>query len=114
MLGNLNKKDLAARVKKMKADAQALPSDDLKLKVVVNAAPTPTDDEETYYGSVFKRRRKTTTEPSDLTVLDGRAHPHRAPPPSPPLPPDIVVVQEGDGTSSQEEGLWVLEYMALN
>ena len=73
MLGKLNKKDLAARVKKMKADAQALRTKDLKLEFVVDAAPAPTEDEETYYGSFFKRRRKTTTEPSELSISDGHA-----------------------------------------
>jgi len=72
-LVRLNKKDLAERAKKMKVVAQVLPTQDLKLKVVVNAAPAPTDDEETYSRPVFKRRRKTTTEPSEFSVLDGHA-----------------------------------------
>jgi len=60
MLGKLNKKDLAVRAKKMKATAQALPTEDLKLKVVFVVSPAPTDDEETYSRPVFKRRRKAT------------------------------------------------------
>jgi len=56
MLGRLNKKDLEARTKKMKAAAQALPAEDLKLKIVVEDVVVPTNDEETYSGSVFKRR----------------------------------------------------------
>jgi len=48
MLGRLNKKDFAARAKKMKAIAQVLPTLDLKLKVFVDTAPAPTDEEETY------------------------------------------------------------------
>jgi len=61
------------------------PNQDLKLKVVATATPTPTeDDKETYFGPIFKRRRKTTTTPSELTTSDGRApshhqtHPHYA------------------------------------
>jgi len=46
MLVQINKKYLEKRAKKMKAAAQVLPTQDLKLKVVVDAAPTPTDDEE--------------------------------------------------------------------
>jgi len=72
MLAPINKKDLAEKAKKMRAVAQAPSAQDLKLKVVVNAAPTPTDDEETYSGPVFKRRRKT-TEPSEQSVSNGRA-----------------------------------------
>jgi len=64
MLGRLNKKDLAGRAKKMKEVAQARLAKDLKLKVVAEAAPDPTDDKETYSGPVFKRRRKAATEPS--------------------------------------------------
>ena len=106
MLGKLNKKDLAARAKKMKVAAQALPIEDLKLKAVVEVAPALTDDEETYYGLVFKRRRKATAEPSKLSVSDGCAPSQQAPPPSPPPRRDMVVVQEGEGTSTQEEELW--------
>jgi len=86
MLGKLNKKDLAARAKKMKATAQALPAEDLKLKVVAETAPAPTDDEETYYGRVFKRRRKAAMEPSELSVSDRRAPSPEVAPPCPPPP----------------------------
>jgi len=106
MLGKLNKKDLAVRAKKMKVATQTLPTEDLKLKVVFDVAPAPTDDEETYSRPVFKRRRKATTEPSELFISDGRAPSQQAPPPSPPPPRDMVVVQEGEGTSTQEEELW--------
>jgi len=108
MLGKINKKDLAARAKKMKAPAQALPTKKHKLKIILEAAPTPTEDEETYSGPVFKRRRKAAIEPSELSVSNGRAPSKQAPPPSPPPPRDMVVVQEGEGTSIQEEGLWDL------
>jgi len=57
----------------MRAVAQAPSAQDLKLKVVVNSTPTPTDDEKTYSGPVFKRRQKTTTEPSEQTVSNGHA-----------------------------------------
>jgi len=90
MLGKINKKDLAARAKKMKAAAQALLAEDLKLKAVVEVAPT--DKEKTYYGSVFKKIRKATTEPSEHSVSDGCAPSPQAPPPSPPPPHDMVVV----------------------
>jgi len=106
MLGKLNNKDLAARAKKMKAAAQALPFEDLKLKTVVEAAPAPIDEKETYYGLVFKRRRKAITEPSELSISDGRAPSQQAPPPSPPPPRNMVVVQKGEGTSAPKEGLW--------
>jgi len=56
MLGQLNKKDLAARAKRMKVAAQVLPTEDLKLKVIVDAAPT--NNEETYSRPVFRRRQK--------------------------------------------------------
>jgi len=106
MLGKLNKKDLAATTKKMKEVAQALPTKDLKLKVVVEAALASTDNEETYSGLVFKRRRKAATEPSKHSVSDGRAPSPLAPPPSPPPSHDMVVVQEDEGTSATEGGLW--------
>jgi len=92
MLGKLNKKDLATRAKKMKEAAQARPAEDLKLKVIVEAIPAPTDDEETYSGSVFQRRRKATTEPFEHSVSDGRASSSLAPPPSPPTSRDMIVV----------------------
>jgi len=57
----------------MKAAAQTLPAEDIKLKIVVEVAPTPTDEEDTYSGPVFKRRRKAATEPSDLSISDRRA-----------------------------------------
>ena len=86
MLGKLNKKDLAAKAKRMKAAAQALPTEDLKLKVVVYVAPAPTNDDETYSGPAFKRRRKATTEPSEPFVSDGRAPSQQTSPPSQPPP----------------------------
>jgi len=55
ILDMLNKNDLAARAKKMKATAQASPAKDLKLKAVAEVVPS--DDEETYSGPIFKRRR---------------------------------------------------------
>jgi len=59
MLARINRKDLAERAKKMKAFPQTPPAQDLKIKVVTTATPTPTeDDEETYYGPVLKRRRR--------------------------------------------------------
>ncbi len=76
----------------MKAATQVLPSQDLKLKVIVNVASKPTDDEETYSETVIKRRQKTTTEPSELSVSDGRVPSQQAPPPSVSLPRDMVVV----------------------
>jgi len=63
MLGELNKKDLAARAKKMKAAAQALPTEDLKLKVVVDAAPSPVDDEETFLGRSSKGDERSPLNP---------------------------------------------------
>jgi len=84
MLGKLNKKDLAARAKKMKEVSQALPTEDLKLKIVVEAAPAPTDDVETYSGSILDRRAPSPQAPSP-----------QAPPPSPPPSRDMVV-QEGE------------------
>jgi len=101
MLGKLNKKDLEARAKKMKTVAQALLAEGLKL-----ATPASADNEETYFGSVFKRRQKAAIKPSELSVSDGHAPSTQAAPPSPPPPRDIVVVQEGEGTSAPEEGLW--------
>jgi len=82
MLGTLNKKDLAVRAKKMKVVAQASPAKDLKLKAVAEVAPS--DDEETYSGPVFKRRRKATTKPVEHSASDGRTPSPQAPPPSPP------------------------------
>jgi len=71
MLGKVNKKDLAVKAKKMKAVAQALLAEDLKLKVVVEV--TPTNEEFTYSGSIFIKRRKAATEPSKHSVSDRRA-----------------------------------------
>ena len=92
--------------KKMMKVAQARPNEDLKLKVVAEVAPTPTDDEETYSGPVFKRRRKPATEPSEHYVSDGRAPSPQAPPPSPPPSHDMVVVQEDEDRSALEGRLW--------
>jgi len=50
----LSKKDLAVRAKKMKVAYQDFPAKDLKLKAVVEVAPS--DDEDTCSGPVFKRR----------------------------------------------------------
>ena len=72
ILGKHNKKDLAARAKKMKVASQALPTENLKLKVIVDVAPASIDDEETYSGPVFKRRRKATTETFELSISDRR------------------------------------------
>jgi len=69
-------------------------------------APAPTNGEETYSGPVFKRRRKATTETFKLFASDGCAPSQQAPQPSSPPPLDMVMVQEGEGTSTQEEGLW--------
>jgi len=106
MLGKLNKIDLAARAKKMKEAAQALPTEDLKLRAVVEATLAPTDDEKAYSWPVFKRRRNSATEPSKHSVSDERAPSLQAPPPSPPPFRDMVVVQEDEGTSAPEAGLW--------
>jgi len=54
----------------MKAAAQASPSKDLKLKALAKVAPS--DDEETYSGLVFKRRRKDTAEHVEHSASDGR------------------------------------------
>ena len=99
----LNKKELVAKAKKMKTTAQASPTKDLKLKVVVEVVPSY--DEETFYGSVFKRRRKSATEPAEHSASDGRAPSPQAPPPSPP-PSNDVVVQESAGVSAPVGGLW--------
>ena len=84
MLGRLNKKDLAAKAQKMKAVAQASPVKDLKLKVVAEVVPS--DDEETYSGTAFKRRQKVAAEPAEHSTLDGRAPSPQTPPPNPLLP----------------------------
>ena len=106
MLGRLNKKDVATTTKKMKETTKARPVQDLKLKVVAEVVPAPTEDEETYSESVFKRRCKADTEPSEHSVLDGRAPSPQAPLPSPPHSRDMVVVQEDEGTSAPEGRLW--------
>ena len=106
MLGRLNKKDLASKAKKMKETAQARPAEDLKLKVVAEVVPAPTDDEETYSGLGFKRRRRVATEPSEHSVSDGCAPSPQATLPSPPPSRDMVVVQEDEATSALEEGMW--------
>ena len=54
MLGTLNKKDLAARAKLLKAGAQAPPPEDLKLKAVAEGALS--DDEDTCSRPIFKSR----------------------------------------------------------
>jgi len=99
----LRKKDLAARAKKMKAAAQASPSKDLKLKAVAEVAPS--DDEETYSGPVFKRRRKVVSELAEHFASDGRAPSPRAqvPPTSPPSSRDIVMQENARAPVG---GLW--------
>jgi len=99
----LNKKELAARANNMKATVQASPTKDLKLKVVVEVVPS--DDEESYSGLVFKRRRKVATEPVEHSASDGCALSPQAPPPNP-SPFRDIVVQESVGVSVPEGGLW--------
>jgi len=97
----------------MKEAAQTCPAGDLKLKAIAEAAPTPTDDEETYSGSVFKRRQRAATEPSEHSISYERAPSPQAPLPSPPPSRDMVVVQEDEGTSTQEEDYGILAWMPL-
>jgi len=107
MLAQINKKDMAEMAKKMRAVAQAPQAQDLKLKALAIAAPTPMEDEEeTYFELVFKRRRNTTVAPSEHSTLDGHVSSLHAPPLSPSPSRDMVVVREDEGTSFQEEGLW--------
>jgi len=54
----LNKKDLAAMAKKMKAASPSFPAKELKMKALV--AMDASDDEDRCLGPIFKRRRKTT------------------------------------------------------
>jgi len=103
MLDMLNKKDLVARAKKMRATAQASPAKDLKLKTVPEVVPS--DDEETYFGPVSKRRRMAVAKTVEHSALDGRARSPQAFPPSSP-PSDGRVVQESAGASVLEGGLW--------
>jgi len=53
----LNKKDLVAMAKKMKAVLHSSPAKELKIKVMVAMAAS--DEEDTCSGPVFKRRSKT-------------------------------------------------------
>jgi len=99
----LSKKDLLARAKKMKVAAQTSPTKDLMLKFMAEVVPS--NDEEIYYGSVFKRRRKVDAEPAEHYASNGRAPSPQAHPPSPP-PSQNIVVQEGVGASAPVGGLW--------
>jgi len=50
----------------MRAAAEAPQAQVLKLKALAIEVPTPTkDDEENFFGSDFKRRRKTPVAPTD-------------------------------------------------
>ena len=84
----------------MKAAAQASPSKDLKLKDVVEVAPS--DDEETYSGLVFKRRRKATAK---HFASNGRApSPQAQLPPANSPPSRDIAVQES--ARAPVGGLW--------
>jgi len=85
----LNKMDLAARAKKMKVVFQASPAKDLKLKEVVEVAPS--DDEDTCSRPVFKRRRKAAPAPIEHSASDGWASSPKIPPPSPSPARDIIL-----------------------
>ena len=88
----------------MRATTQA--PQDLKLKAPTTFVQTPTeDDEETNFETIFKRKRKTTTAPTEHSHLDGRSPSYHAPSTSQTLPRDMMVVQEDKGTSLRGNGL---------
>jgi len=80
MLGTLDKRDLVARAKLLKAAAQAPPVEDLKLKAVAEVAFS--DDEDTCSGTVFKQKRKAGPAPTEHSISDARAPSPQVPPPN--------------------------------
>jgi len=108
MLAKIDKKELAKRAKRMRAAAQA--PQDLKLKAPTTVVPASTkDDEETNSGLVFKRKRKAIVAHLEHSHSNGRAPSHRTTLASPTQTRDMMVVQEDEGTSSKEKGLWDLD-----
>ena len=64
MLARIDKKDFPERAKRMRVAAQA--PQNLKLKALAIIVPALTeDDEETYSGPFFKRKRKTIVTPTE-------------------------------------------------
>ncbi|KAK7342356.1 hypothetical protein VNO80_25305 [Phaseolus coccineus] len=82
-------KDLAARAKLLKAAAQALPAEDLKLKAVAEVASSK--DEDTCSGPIFRRTQRDAPKPTEHSASDGRAPSQQAPPPNPSPLRDIMV-----------------------
>jgi len=78
---------------------------------VVEVAPS--EDEDTCFGPVFKRRRRSTPKPSEHSVSDGRGTSPQVPPPSP-SPPHDILVQESGGENVPKGGLWDLSLYALS
>jgi len=70
---------------------------DLRQKGVVEAAAF--EDEDIYYGLVFKRKRGVDAAVSAQSALDGRASSFRENPPSASSPRDLVVHEDGGESS---------------
>jgi len=102
MLDAQKRKNLVA-LAKQKKNAQAPSAKDQNLKAEAEVAPS--EDEETCYGLVFKRKRTDAAAISVHSVSDDRAPSYRDFPPSP-SPPRDIAVQEGRGESSSEEDQW--------
>jgi len=101
MLDTQKRKNLAALAEK-KMTTEALSTKGQKLKAMAEA--TPSEDEETCYGLVFKRKRTDAASNFVHSVSNSRALLYRDFPPNPSLPRDIAV-QEGRGESASEEGV---------
>jgi len=65
----------------------------------------PSEDEETCFGLIFKRKRTDVAEVSVHSALADRAPSYRDFPPSP-SPPHDIAVQEGRGESASEGDQW--------
>ena len=112
MLSKFSKKELEEMAKRMRAVA-IVPKVSLnqKMKVPATTTSTPTGDEETFSGPVFrrKRKRKALVAPTEHSHLDWRAPFHHATPSKDQsLPRDMVVIEEGEVESSKGKNLWNL------
>jgi len=73
------------------------------MKAVVEV--TASDDEDSYSRPVFKKRRKTTPEPTEHLASDGRVPSQRLPLPSP-SPARDIREQKSRGENHQKGALW--------
>ncbi|KAK7342268.1 hypothetical protein VNO80_25214 [Phaseolus coccineus] len=95
---------------KKKRAAASLPKDSLKQKwkALVTITQTPVEqEEETNFGSIFKRTRRATTPLAEHSQFDGRTpHPNAVHSEGNALPHDLIVIPECEVGSSKGKSLW--------